>query len=142
MTVHQLSVFVENKAGTLLQVLQLLKQANIQLIATTVSDTAECGIYRIICSEPDRAFRTLREAGLTATLSEVFAVLLDHRPGCGADAIRRFSEAGINISYLYSFLIAGKGILIFRTDDEEKTVRVIREYRMEAVEEKDLSRLL
>ena len=56
MTIHQLSVFVENKSGTLLQVLELLKEAHIQLIASTISDTVEYGIYRIICSEPLRAY--------------------------------------------------------------------------------------
>ena len=45
MTIHQLSVFVENKSGTLLQVLELLKDAGIQLIASTISDTVEYGIY-------------------------------------------------------------------------------------------------
>ena len=59
MTVHQLSVFVENKSGTLLKVLELLKEAEIQLIASTISDTVEYGIYRIICSDPERAFQTL-----------------------------------------------------------------------------------
>ena len=53
MTVHQLSVFVENKSGTLLKVLELLKEANIQLIASTISDTIEYGIYRIIFSDPE-----------------------------------------------------------------------------------------
>ena len=60
MTIHQLSVFVENKSGTLLQVLELLKEAHIQLIASTISDTIEYGIYRIICSEPLRAYEVLR----------------------------------------------------------------------------------
>ena len=55
MTVQQLSVFIENKAGTLLKVLELLKEAKIQLIASTIADTVEYGIYRIICSEPMRA---------------------------------------------------------------------------------------
>ena len=61
MTVQQLSVFIENKAGTLLKVLELLKEAKIQLIASTIADTVEYGIYRIICSEPMRAYNTLKE---------------------------------------------------------------------------------
>ena len=65
MTVHQLSVFVENKSGTLLKVLELLKEAEIQLIASTISDTVEYGIYRIICSDPQRAFQTLNNAGIS-----------------------------------------------------------------------------
>ena len=142
MTVHQLSVFIENKSGTLLQVLELLKGAGIQLIASTISDTVEYGIYRIICSEPQRAYETLQQAGITASVSDVFAIRLDNYPGRAADAIRSFSDAGIGISYLYSFLLNGKGILIFRTDDEKKTVAAIKECGLEIVEEKDLSTLV
>ena len=59
MTVQQISIFVENKSGTLLRVLELFKEARIQLIASTISDTVEYGIYRIICAEPVRALETL-----------------------------------------------------------------------------------
>ena len=62
MTVHQISIFVENKSGTLLRVLDLFKEAGVQLIASTISDTVEYGIYRIICSEPTRACEVLRPA--------------------------------------------------------------------------------
>ncbi len=138
MTIHQLSVFVENKSGTLLRVLELLKEANIQLIASTISDTVEYGIYRIICSEPMRAYETLKEAGISANLSDVFAIMLDNRPGCAADAIRSFSNAGIGISYLYSFLLSGKGILVFRTDSPEQTRKVILDKGLNYIEEKHL----
>ena len=63
MTVHQLSVFIENKSGALVRVLRLLKQENIQLIASTIADTADFGIFRIICSEPEKACGVLKEAG-------------------------------------------------------------------------------
>lgn len=138
MTVHQLSVFVENKSGTLLQVLELLKEADIQLIASTISDTVEYGIYRIICSEPQRAHETLKKAGISANISDVFAITLDNRPGRAADAIRSFTNEGISISYLYSFLLAGKGILVFRTDNTEKAREVILRNGLGYVEEKDL----
>ena len=77
MTVHQISVFVENKSGTLLKVLDLFKEAGIQLIASTISDTVEYGIYRIICSEPARALKALKDAGISADESDVFAITLD-----------------------------------------------------------------
>lgn len=141
MTVHQLSVFVENKSGTLLKVLNLLKEGNIQLIASTISDTVEYGIYRIICSEPTKAFNILKDAGITANISEVFAVTLDNTPGQAAEAITSFTEAGIGISYLYSFLLGGKGILIFRTDNNEKAREVIIEKNLKFIEEKDLNKL-
>lgn len=138
MTIHQLSVFVENKSGMLLQVLELLREANIQLIASTISDTVEYGIYRIICSEPMRAYETLKNAGISANLSDVFAITLDNQPGRAADAIHSFTRENIGISYLYSFLLAGKGILVFRTDNTEKTRQVILSDGLSYVEEKDL----
>ena len=139
MTIHQLSVFVENKSGTLLQVLELLKEAHIQLIASTISDTVEYGIYRIICSEPLRAYEVLKDAGISANVSEVFAISLDNEPGRAADAIRSFSETGIGISYLYSFLLGGKGILVFRTDNTEKTREVILEKKLQYIDEDGLA---
>ena len=141
MTVHQLSVFVENKSGTLLKVLKLLKEGGIQLIASTISDTVEYGIYRIICSNPERAFEILRDAGITANISEVFAITLSDTPGQAANAIESFTEAGIGISYLYSFLLGGQGILVFRTDDNVKAREVILEKKLNFVQEKDLSKL-
>lgn len=139
MTIHQLSVFVENKSGTLLSVLQLFKEANIQLIASTISDTVEYGIYRIICSDPLRAYEVLRTAGISVKLSEVFAITLDNTPGQAANAVACFTQNGIGISYLYSFLLGGKGILIFRTDNAEATERVIRDEHLNIIGEKDLT---
>ncbi|WP_418661118.1 amino acid-binding protein [Bacteroides ilei] len=142
MTVQQISIFVENKSGTLLQVLELFKEAGIQLIASTISDTVEYGIYRIICSEPARALDTLKQAGISANVSDVFAIKLDNVPGRAADAVRLISEAGIGISYLYSFMLAGKGILIFRTDNPEKTNKVIEEKDIQALDNNTLLSLV
>ncbi len=142
MTVQQISIFVENKSGTLLRVLELFKEARIQLIASTISDTVEYGIYRIICAEPVRALETLRRAGISADVSEVFAIELDNIPGRAADAVRMLSEAGIGISYLYSFLLAGKGILIFRTDNPVRTGEVIAEKGLQALNDVSLRSLV
>lgn len=142
MTVHQISIFVENKSGTLLAVLELFKDAQIQLIASTISDTVEYGIYRIICSEPLRAFEVLKKAGISSNISEVFAITLDNQPGRAADAVRHISEAGVAISYLYSFLLGGKGILVFRTDDPELTEQVIKEKKLNAIDDQALLSLI
>lgn len=142
MTIHQLSVFIENKSGTLVKVLKLLKAEGIQLIASTIADTAEYGICRIICSQPVRAFEVLKAAGVAVTLTEVFAIELDDEPGRAADAIETFANEGISIAYLYSFLLGGKGVLIFRTDNAEKAEKVIVSKGLTFVPEKDLSKLV
>lgn len=142
MTVHQISIFVENKSGTLLRVLDLFKEAGVQLIASTISDTVEYGIYRIICSEPTRAYEVLRAAGISASMSEVFAITLDNRPGRAADAVRVITGEGIGISYLYSFLLGGKGILVFRTDDTARTEEVIRVHQLGVLDDEALMALV
>ena len=141
MTVHQLSVFIENKSGTLVKVLKLLKEEKIQLIASTIADTAEYGIFRIICSEPVRAYDVLRASGVAVSLCEVYAISLDDVPGRASDAIALFAEQGISIAYLYSFLLGGKGVLIFRTDNSGKAEQVIRDCNLNFFDEKDLSKL-
>ena len=138
MTIQQLSVFIENKSGTLLKVLQLFKEANIQLVASTIADTVEYGIYRIICAEPSRAYNTLKDAGISVALSDVFAIILDTQPGRAADAVRILTENGIGITYMYSFLLGGKGILIFRTDDTERTRETIILNDLAFITDKDL----
>lgn len=138
MTIQQLSVFIENKSGTLLKVLQLFKEANIQLVASTIADTVEYGIYRIICSEPSRAFKTLKDAGISVAISDVFAVTLDNTPGRAADAVKLLTDAGIGITYMYSFLLGEKGILIFRTDNAEKAREVIILNDIDFITDKEL----
>ncbi|MBP5630584.1 MAG: amino acid-binding protein [Bacteroidaceae bacterium] len=123
----QLSIFIENKRGTLLTVLNVLKEAGIQIIASTISDTQDFGIYRIICDDPERAFIVLKEQGITATITDVFAIQLEDKPGEAARVLALFAEADISIAYMYSFLLSGKGILVFRSSDTERTKQVIKE---------------
>ena len=141
MTIHQLSIFIENRSGTLIKVLEALKAANIQIIASTIADTAEYGIYRLICSEPMRACEELKKADIAVALSDVFAIEIDDKPGRAADAMKAFSEAGISITYIYSFLLRGKGILIFRTDNNEQAANVINQQKLRSINEADLSAL-
>ena len=138
MTIRQVSIFLENQSGTLQKVLEQIKRSNIQIIASTIADTADYGIYRIICSEPERACLELKEAGVAVTISEVFAVELDNRPGGAADVVARFSEAGVGITYMYAFVIEGRGILIFRTDQKEEAEKVIRENGLHALSADEL----
>ena len=139
MTIHQLSIFIENRSGTLIKVLDALKAAKIQIIASTIADTAEYGIYRLICSEPMRACEELRKANVAVALSEVFAIEIDDQPGRAAEAVKVFSEADISITYMYSFLLHGKGILIFRTDDGEKATKVIQDNQLKSISEDNLT---
>jgi hypothetical protein len=57
----------------------------------------------------------LSDAGLAVNITEVNAIELDDVPGKAADALAPISGSGADIAYLYSFLLNGKGILVYRT---------------------------
>ena len=119
MTIKQLSIFIENKSGTLIKVLDMLSKAGIQIIASTVADTQEYGIYR--------------EEGINLQLTDVFALYVDDKPGAAAETLKTLSNAGIAISYIYTFLLNGQGVLVFRTSDMEKTNEVISLNKLKSV---------
>ena len=138
MTISQLSIFIENRTGTLLKVLDLMKQSQIQMIACTIAETAEYGIFRIICSEPQRACAELKQAGLAVAISDVFALELDNQPGGAADVVKFLGEAGVDITYMYAFLLGGRGILVFRTDEADLARKVIADNGLPYITEKEL----
>ncbi len=125
MTIKQLSIFIENKSGTLIKVLDLLSKANIQIIASTIADTKDYGIYRVLCNEPTQAYLLLRENGINVQLADVLALSIDDTPGQAAEAVNVLSAAGVSILYMYSFLWKGKGVLVMRTDPGEKAKEII-----------------
>ncbi|MCR4619450.1 MAG: amino acid-binding protein [Paludibacteraceae bacterium] len=141
MTIHQLSIFMPNEHGRLSAVLNVLREADIQLIATTIADTSDFGIYRIICNEPVRAYEELKGKGVNVSLTDVFAIELDDKPGSAAAAVERLSNDGVDIAYMYSFLLGGKGIMVFRANNSDKAQESVMLNGLKFIAEKDLSKL-
>lgn len=123
--IQQLSVFMENRTGILSAVLDILKQAEIQLYAISIADTADYGICRIICDNPSRARQALMDAGVAAALSDVCAVELDNTPGAAADMVSLFAREGLSLAYLYTFLYKERPVMVFRTDDAAKAKTIL-----------------
>lgn len=142
MTINQISVFLENKYGTLNRVLGLLAGADIRVVAATVADTLEFGIMRLVVSEPKRAYAVLKENNVSVHLTDVFAIALENTDaGDFRDTIAHFTQAGLSIEYMYSFSCGGKLIMILRTNNPESTRDVIRKQDIGYLGENDLSKL-
>ena len=104
MTINQLSIFIENKSGALIKVLDLLSKEGVQIIASTIADTSEFGIYRVICNEPSKAYNILKNNNINVQLTDVLAVQIEDAPGTAAHVIDLFTKAGVDVAYMYSFL--------------------------------------
>jgi len=127
MTVKQLSVFVENKPGKLVEALETLGDANIDLRALSLADTSDFGILRAIVDQPDKALDALSKVGFLVKTSEVLAVVIGDKPGGLAEIVRILSEAFVNIEYTYAFVGQRKdnAYVIIRVDDNEAATEVL-----------------
>ncbi|MDN5294026.1 MAG: hypothetical protein PWQ31_1331 [Eubacteriales bacterium] len=129
MKVKQVSVFLENKSGRLAEVTSVLGQNNINIRALAIADTSDFGILRMIVSDPEKAYRVLKEAGFTASMTDVLAVEVEDRPGGLAAVLKVLEEAGINIEYIYAFLEKSSqdALVVFRVEQLEEAIRVLAE---------------
>ena len=120
--VVQVSVFLENKPGTLAEVTDVLSSGGIDLRFLTVAETGEFGILRLIVPDPDSAVNTLSKAGYTSVETEVVAVEIADEPGTLNKLARVTGDAGINIEYLYVFVVKPhkSAVAIVRSDNSEK----------------------
>ncbi|MDH6534229.1 ACT domain-containing protein [Parabacteroides sp. 52] len=141
MTINQISIFLENKYGTLSEILALLAEENIRIIAATVADTNEFGIMRMIVSDPQKAYKILKSNNVTATLTDVLAILADPCAGSFANTLSCFTKAGLSIEYMYCFSVKQKAVLILRTNNRESARDVIRRQNLEHIRESDLINL-
>jgi len=138
MTINQLSIFIENKNGTLLNVLDMLRNEGIQIIASTISDTSDFGIYRIICNNSAKAYNVFKAHNMNVQLTDVLGIQIDDEPGAAADVIAKFTKAGVAINYMYSFLYNGKGLLIVKANPLEKAKELIMLNKIGFITENDL----
>ena len=127
MIIQQISVFVENRPGTMGEVLTVLKEKNINLRALSLADTADFGIIRLIVKEPEKVGAILREAGFTVKTTPVLAIKVPDDPGGLFEQVQKLSSAGINIEYMYAFAANGgsEARVVLKVDDLERSELLI-----------------
>lgn len=104
MSLKQLTVFVENKQGALVDITETLAAHNVNLRALSIADTEEFGILRLIVSDNDTACKTLTDEGYLLKITEVVGVKIGDEPGKLSKALSVLDEKGINMEYLYAFM--------------------------------------
>lgn len=129
MKVKQISIFLENKSGRLAQVTRVLGENGINIRALSIADTTDFGILRLIVNDPGKAYQVLKEAGFTASITDVIAVEVPDKPGGLAEVLKSLDRAGINIEYLYAFVqkASNAALVVFRVEQIDKAVKVLLE---------------
>lgn len=135
----QLSVFVENKAGTVCEVAQTLHENDINICALCIADTAKFGILRMIVNDPDRAVAVLSGAGHPVSLTDVLAVFIDNKPGGMLPVLRLLDSNGIGVEYMYAFTASdNRAYAILRVEQIEKAKELFAANNIAGAEVKDI----
>ncbi len=144
MPLHQLSVLVENKPGTMAKVLAAVENQS-EIFALSIAEAGEFGLARFIVSEPEKASKHLEDSGFNLAKSkrniEVTGVLITDKI-TASKAAQILGDNGVNIEYTYSssLPINGRFALILRTDDVKKTEELLTGNDAELLSQTDLVR--
>ena len=116
---RQLSVYAENKKGTLEDITRILLEHDINIMGSMTDDGAEYGVNRMVVSKSDVALKSLTEAGYLCSVKDVIGVEIEDKVGNLNALLKTLIQMNINVHYLYlSFdRKSGLPIMVFSTDD-------------------------
>ena len=137
MGIRQLSVFVENKKGSLHEITDELAKAGIDMRSMCIADTSDYGIVRIIADDPVKAQAVLADAGHTANIRTVTAFAVPDQPGGLAKVLSLLESRGVNIEYLYALVTTAtdKAYTVMRTDEPEIAESILKSSGIELLDE-------
>ena len=135
MILKQLSIFLENKPGTLSAPCRALADAGINIQTFALADTQKFGILRLVVHEWEKARRVLNEGGWTVKVTDVVAIEVPDAPGGLASLFEVFERGSINVEYMYPFTAKqeGKGLMLFRFDDPDAAVKALQANKVSVV---------
>ncbi len=127
MLIKQMSVFVENTTGRLAELTRILAEHGIDIKASTIADTVDFGILRCIVPNPEAATEILKEAGFTASITEVIAVTLEDRPGGLHKVLQILADNDIGVDYIYSTIKSkeDEAVVMIKVEDPKKAMEIL-----------------
>ena len=141
MKLQQLSLFLENKPGTLRAPCETLAGAGIDMLTMSLADTSQFGILRFIVADPGHARAVLEAAGMIVGMTEVVPVEVENKPGGLARVLAAIDEAGLGVEYMYDFGAASRGgraAIIFRFEDPDAALAALEAAGVRVLSREDL----
>lgn len=127
--IKQISVFLENRSGTLEKVTSLLAENGINILALFLAESADYGVLRMIVEDTEKAKEVLVADDFPVDERDVTAVPVPDRPGGLADLLKKMAGWGIDVSYMYSVFGKrdAKAHMVLRVSDQEKLEKCLVE---------------
>ena len=142
MAIKQLSIFVDNKPGKLIDIVKSISDAGINIRAMSIADTQDFGILRLIVSDNERLMKILGEKSIVKT-TEVLAVKMEDKAGALYNVVKVLSDAGINIEYVYAFTAHSElgEYVVFRVDDVRSAEKELNDKGFVTLNSEDMAQM-
>lgn len=143
MALKQLTVFVENKQGTLVNVTDTLAANNVNIRALSIAETDGFGILRLIVDDEAKAEKVLTEEGYLIKITEVVGVKIGDAPGKLSYVLRTLANAGINMEYLYAFMARTErhAYVVLRVENNAEAEAVLENAGLHIITDADIHKL-
>ena len=143
MAIRQLTVFVENKQGTIVSVTDILAKNNVNIRALSIAETEDFGILRLIVNDEKTAVKTLEEDGRLLKITEVVGVKIGDAPGKLTEALRVLDNANVNVEYLYAFMARTEkhAYVVLRVENNEMAETALEDNGFHIITDADVSKL-
>ena len=143
MSLKQLTVFVENKQGALVEITDTLAAHSVNIRALSIADTQDFGILRLIVDDNETALKTLSEEGHLINTTEVVGVKIGDQPGKLSKALAVLDRAGINMEYLYAFMTRTEkhAYVVLRVADNAATEQALETAGFHIITDADVAKL-
>ena len=138
--IDQLSVFIENKPGKLVEVLESIGNTGVDLRALCLADTSDFGVLRVIVDKPDDTYKTLTNEGYLVKSNKVLPVAISDEPGSLAKTLRILRDKGISVEYTYAFVAhsSGSAYVIIKVEDNAVAAAALTESGVKLAEESEI----
>ena len=142
MTVNQVSVFIENRQGRLGEVLQVLKDNDVNILSISLADTTEYGLLRLIVNKPEHAKDVLLNAGFSSMLTEVLIIKVPHVSGSLQNILAEIAKANVSIEYMYGLSVESTDAsIVMKTNQLEEAEGVLRNIHIDTMTTKEIEAL-
>lgn len=143
MKIKQLSIFLQNKMGSLSKPLEVLTVANVNIRAMCMADTSEFGILRLVVDNPEKGKQALEENNFLVKITEIIGVEMNDASGGLASILEIIKENSIDLEYLYAFSHdkSNKAILLLHADNIDKLISILTENNIKIVPAQEVYKL-
>ena len=142
MFAKQLTVFIENRAGRLSEVLNVLKENGVNILSMSLADTTEYGLLRLIVDNAVVGKEKLSESGFSSLLSDVSIIRIPHKVGSLQGLLKVIDDNNVNIEYMYGLSIeSDKAYVVVKASDIQKVDEILAENGVETISCEELKNI-